>query len=557
MACHQHAPGIADYENLEVEKSTHWKAYHQYLLGEHASHHGHIDQAMGFFKNANALNGARTIDYRMAYESAQQGKLDQALDLLDGVLDDNPYFFHARLLRAKVHAAQSDYGKSKRDFQHALDHPLMQELSTEKIKTQLALVTLYIESKDFKPALQLLDAMGEEDAGNELVSYYKARVATEKGNLKQALALYETTIEINPDFILAYRAMALMHEYFGHQHKKMAALEHIVRIDPSDIRTRTLLIHYHLEANRFDLAGKHELYFRNRFEQDIRFCFELGLFYMQQKMFGQATDTFSRCKVLYPDNDQVTYYKGLNLYYVKKFDDAMGVFSSIDIPSAFYEKSILARTSILREQERNKEAVVLFEQGMRSKPLAHELPLHFARYQMQVDNHHKAKSIIQKALKKFTSQFEPFSLLLAEIYEREKEYTLMEDVLMSILAKNQSSASALNFLGYSYIDRNIHMEKGEKMILDALELKPTDGYIQDSLAWVYYRKGQYQKALKVIEMALQLVPNEWVLWDHYGDILLKLNQPQDARKAYQRALVLTKDDQEKQKLKSKINPPSV
>ena len=56
-----------------------------------------------------------------------------------------------------------------------------------------------------------------------------------------------------------------------------------------------------------------------------------------------------------------------------------------------------------------------------------------------------------------------------------------------VLEIDPNNAEALNFIGYSYADRGINLDEAEKMIVRALEIKPDNGYMMDSLGWVYFK----------------------------------------------------------------------
>ena len=75
----------------------------------------------------------------------------------------------------------------------------------------------------------------------------------------------------------------------------------------------------------------------------------------------------------------------------------------------------------------------------------------------------------------------------------------------------------LNYLGYSWIDRGENLERGLKMIEKAVELRPEDGYIVDSLGWAHYRLGDYASAVQYLEKAIELVPEDPTINDHLGD----------------------------------------
>ena len=75
----------------------------------------------------------------------------------------------------------------------------------------------------------------------------------------------------------------------------------------------------------------------------------------------------------------------------------------------------------------------------------------------------------------------------------------------------------LNYLGYSWIDQGINLDEGMRMIRRAVEQRPDDGYIVDSLGWAYYRLGNYEEAVKHLERAVELKPDDPTINDHLGD----------------------------------------
>ena len=99
----------------------------------------------------------------------------------------------------------------------------------------------------------------------------------------------------------------------------------------------------------------------------------------------------------------------------------------------------------------------------------------------------------------------------------------------------------LNYLGYTWVDKNVHLDEAIKMLQKAVDQKPDDGYIVDSLAWAYYRLGNYDKAVVFQEKALSLDPGDSVLNDHLGDIYWKLGRKDEARFQWQRALAFKPD----------------
>src|SRR5438093_13243789 len=81
-------------------------------------------------------------------------------------------------------------------------------------------------------------------------------------------------------------------------------------------------------------------------------------------------------------------------------------------------------------------------------------------------------------------------------------------------------ADALNYLGYTYAERDMRLEEAVALIQRALEVKPQNGYYLDSLAWAYYTMGRFQEALAEMKRDVAVVPDHPVFIAHFGDICL-------------------------------------
>jgi len=104
-----------------------------------------------------------------------------------------------------------------------------------------------------------------------------------------------------------------------------------------------------------------------------------------------------------------------------------------------------------------------------------------------------------------------------------------------ILAVNPNNANALNYIGYTYSVKKVHMVKARKYIEKALRIKPGDAFIIDSYGYLFYQLGNYKKALKYLKEAAEIKSDEAIIQTHLGDAYMKLNLPDKARMAYKRS----------------------
>ena len=135
-------------------------------------------------------------------------------------------------------------------------------------------------------------------------------------------------------------------------------------------------------------------------------------------------------------------------------------------------------------------------------------------------------------------------------YERLGEHEKADEDLLNSLKINPDDAYVLNYLAYSWLERDVKIVEAMQMLKKAYALKSNDPYITDSIGWAYYLIENYVEAEKYIKKAVELMPEDPTVNDHYGDILWKLNRNIQAR--YFWNYVLGLDDTEED-VKDKIN----
>ncbi len=114
-------------------------------------------------------------------------------------------------------------------------------------------------------------------------------------------------------------------------------------------------------------------------------------------------------------------------------------------------------------------------------------------------------------------------------YERAKEWPKAEADFLKALELNPEQPAVLNYLGYSWIDQDRHLDEALEMIEKAVEAQPQDGYIVDSLGWAFYKLGRIDEAVKTLEQAVLLRPNDAEINDHLGDAYWKAGRKLEAR----------------------------
>ena len=175
-----------------------------------------------------------------------------------------------------------------------------------------------------------------------------------------------------------------------------------------------------------------------------------------------------------------------------------------------------------------------------------------------VANFNKDAKQYKKAIKNYDliiSKIDINTTLYAEVlyrrgisYERLADYKSSDRDLLKSLEINPDDAYVLNYLAYSWLEREYRIGTALQMLEKAYSSRNNDPYIIDSIGWAYYLINDYIKAEIFLKRAVELMPEDPTVNDHYGDILWKLNRKVQARYFWESVLNLKETDNEMKKI---------
>lgn len=120
--------------------------------------------------------------------------------------------------------------------------------------------------------------------------------------------------------------------------------------------------------------------------------------------------------------------------------------------------------------------------------------------------------------------------------ERQGKWDIAEADFLKALELEPDQPYVLNYLAYSWLEQDINLDQALEMIQKAVDQRPNDGFIVDSLGWAFYQQGRYEEAVEQLERAVELDPNDATINDHLGDAFWKVGRRTEARFQWQHAL---------------------
>lgn len=240
---------------------------------------------------------------------------------------------------------------------------------------------------------------------------------------------------------------------------------------------------------------------------------------------------------------------------LKNNDAADAAWAAVAPESPYYGEATLRRIWALRARDQLPEALNLVDQVLQRQPDTLSFVVEKADILHAEDRDADALAALDARVKRagdadFTWQAR---FLQAMIYDSLDQWPQAEDAIKKAQALAPDRPEVLNFLGYGWINRGLHVQEGMDLVRRALQLQPKSGAVIDSLGWGYYKLGQYDEALDFIEEAVQLDPSDAEVNDHLGDVYKALGRNVEANYEWSRVLTLKATKRELATVREKID----
>ena len=264
------------------------------------------------------------------------------------------------------------------------------------------------------------------------------------------------------------------------------------------------------------------------------FLFLISNLYSSQDNFERSNFYLYLSNFLNPKFIYNTSLMAENYYLNEDYKKSKKVLRNFKEEDNFYYWYRIRKEAQIITKQKNREASLIYISSEFKK-------IEKPNYKMIFDlaNYNKNSGDYETAIKYYSIVIENLSensniksdLLYRRggTYERIGDYVNADKDLLHSLVIDPDDTYVLNYLAYSWLERNYKIDEAIKMLETAYANNSDDPYIIDSIGWAYYLVNDYLKAEKFIRRAVELMPDDPIVNDHYGDILWKLNQKIQAR----------------------------
>jgi len=514
------------------------RALYLYSRARLASLEGDYPAALNILRDAIELDpGSAFLYTALAEVKIKIGQIQEALEYIDKAIKLDPSYRPPYLMAGSIMAATGKDSEATGYLRKAV------ELDPAKEDAYLQLAVSLTHLFEYEEAVSTLKALIKINNESVLGYYYLGKTYGQMKLYRDAVGYFSKALELRPDLDQAAIDMAAAYEALGEYGKAIDTYKGLVGDEESKPAVLQRLIQILIQQRRFNDALKYlRLAVDSGYggQETMR---KIGLIHMELDQFDAAITVFNTMLEKDPEAHQVRLYLGMAFEEKGDLNSAFAEFSKIPHDSAAYIDAVGHIAFIHKEQGKPELAVEALKTAISDNPKQLELYLNLSSLYEALERRDEALALLLDTEKRFEG--EPrLQFRIGVLYDALGKRAESIERMKNVIAINPRDAQALNFIGYTYAEMGINLEEALSYVRKAVEIRPNDGFILDSLGWVYFKLKRYDEAVRFLEEAVALVPDDSTIAEHLGDVYLSRREYKKALTNYRKALEIDPDRKE-------------
>ncbi|MDI6797205.1 MAG: tetratricopeptide repeat protein [Desulfatibacillaceae bacterium] len=518
--------------------------------------------------NLEKASGTAYFLFAQAMLLEQQGNPDRARSYLERAVAEDSKALAPRVELGRILLGQEDFSAAKIQMQKALElypekedilamaaaafigleeyDPALEayqklfEMSPERIELLYAIGEIYFQMENWDKALEIFLDLAAREPDSLRAWLYLAETHIRRGDNRAAIDALERSLTINPNLTQAIFRLIGLYEAEGLDDQVVAAYEELLERFPADLKVFFGLAGFYLDKGMKGRAGQVLSMLRTSLPPDGELDEKIGLFYLERGHLDEAVRILDELVSQGGGTPDTAYFLGVALEEAQDLETAAIAYGKVRPGTRFHIQALISKARSTGDEKDVAAALFYTRKHWDENGKDRATLLLAADLLQRLNKHEQAISLLEEGIAEFENDIPMlFRLGVALDQAGRKEDCIA--IMRRVLEIDPGNPEALNYIGYTHAEMGIQLDEALEMVERALQARPDDGYITDSLGWVHFQRGSYEKALEILEKAILLVNDEPVILDHLGDAYLKNNMPQKAMEAFQRALDMLMD----------------
>lgn len=510
--------------------------YYPYLVFQVRRGQGDLDGARNALEAAiDKDGGSGFLKRELALLLIQQDRQEEALAVVESLLRSRPDDVEALIIYGRINQGMKRMALAKDAYRKVIDRDETRQ------DIYLLLGGLYMEAGESERAFDVYNRLVARFPDSFAGQFYLGKLQAGQGNGDAAEKAFLRSLEIKPGLEQPRLELIELYKTIGKKEEIGPQFEALIENNPTDIHAALQYGLYLHEQGRMDDAGKQFKALGQRSGEDnavFRFVIRELL---EPKRYAEAAVALEGMLAGSANPSDIHYLLAVALEGEKKTDLALEHFARVKPGDRFYSDAAVHIAFLYQEQGRVEEGIDFLTQVIRQLPDNAEFRLFLGTFYEESKAYEQAVAALKAGLKVDPDNTK-IHFRLGVVYDKWERKDQSIQSMKEVIRLDPKHANALNYLGYTYADLGQRLDEAEDLIKRALALMPHDGYITDSLGWVYFKRGEFEKALEYLKKAAEMVPDDPVILEHLGDTYGKLGAPDKALDVYRRSLKNKKND---------------
>jgi tetratricopeptide (TPR) repeat protein len=206
-------------------------------------------------------------------------------------------------------------------------------------------------------------------------------------------------------------------------------------------------------------------------------------------------------------------------------DESLRLFKLID--DRYYYYDALLNIILIKYDDDKQKALSFLKDAIINENLSQEnliFQLMKAKYLKNIDQKYEAYQILNE-IKEYLDDNGLYELaILADALEL---HDIFDQTMKGLIARHRNNADFLNTFAYSLMLRGQRLDYSESLINKAISILPDAPHIIDSLGYLEYLRGNFEKSKNLFEKALSKDSHPEIA-HHLISVLIKLGQKKEA-----------------------------
>ncbi len=505
---------------------------------------GDLEQAVLFMKKAVEIDTASIYlkkELAALYHLKKDGK--RALEVVNRILETNPDDIQTLMILGRIKQSMNQADEAAKAYEKLIT------LDPNRRNAFLLLGNIYMTQEKWADAERVYKLLIKQFPESYAGFFYLGKLNLAQGRAEKAKKHFLKSLDLEPKLEASRFEIAGIYESENNPKKALESYNKILKANNTSIKAGLAAgyLYHKLGMDKDSDTVLATLAQRSVSEPEVIRIIVRD--YIDKKDYAKGIVIIDKMIGLVSESSDLQYLAGAANDGMGNKKAAISHFEKVQPQTRFFKNAAVHASLLYQERGEIDRAIAFMEDVISRAGDFPDFYLYLGSFYEQKDDFAKAESVLLNGLK-IDKDHSRLHFRLGVVYDKMEKKDASVEQMKQVIKLDPKNASALNYLGYTYADMGENLKEAERLILEALKYKPDDGYITDSLGWVYYKMGLYEKALPLLEKAAQLVSDDPTVLEHLGDLHVKMKSFEKAVEYYQ--LSIDQGSKEKEKIKRKI-----